>query len=284
MQGNDEEIEIDLKEIFGLLIHWLWLIILCGIVAGAVGFLVSKYVVTPEYESTTTVYIMSEKNNGNLTYSDMQMGTQLTKDYAQLIKSRSVLEAVIEAAGLSDSYSAFASRVSVSSVSDTRIIAIKVVDTNPAMAQYLADEIRVTACQHIEDVMDFQAVKTNDVANLPKSPSSPNVRRWSMLGALLGAFLCAMILVIRYLLDDTIKTEEDVEKYLGVSTLAMIPIQDSNNKKNKKGNSKEKDDDKIYDRATYDKMMKKNEVKRQETEIKGQTTVIKEQTTGKEIG
>ncbi len=226
MQNTNAEdvIEIDLQEIIMLLVHKLWLIVLCGIVTGVLGFAISKFAITPMYESTTKVYILSKQNNNSITYSDVQLGTQLTADYAQLIKGRDVLEQVLKTCGMTDGYAAFAERVTVQTLTNTRIIAITVEDEDPVMAQFIANEIRKVAAAHIKNVMDIQAVNVAEEANLPESPSSPNVMKWTAIGALLGAFLCAMIVVIRFLMDDTIKTSEDIEKYLGLSTLAMIPI------------------------------------------------------------
>lgn len=235
---NDDIVEIDLQELFGLLVHWLWLIVLCGVAAAAVGFAVSNFLITPKYESETRVYIINRQNENTLTYSDVQLGSQLTKDYAQLIKSRTVLEKVIETCGLTESYEELAARVAVEALSDTRIIAITVTDYEPAMAQYLANEIREVAAEHIKNVMDIEAVNVADEANLPKNPASPSVTKWTGLGFLFGVFLCAMILIIKYLMDDTIKTSDDVEKYMGLSTLAMIPVleePDKRKKRHKKG-------------------------------------------------
>ncbi len=238
MQNTDDMIEIDLQELFGLLLHWLWLIILCGILAGTAGYCLSKFVIVPQYESTTKVYILNKQDNSTITYSDMQLGTQLTKDYAQLIKSRDVLEKVIVTCGLTENYEDFSERVLVENITDTRIIAITVQDINPSMAQFIANEIRKVAAEHIKNVMDIQAVNVAEEANLPTEPASPSILKWTAIGILIGMFLCAMIVVVRFLLDDTIKTEEDIEKYLGLSTLAMIPIME--NTEGKKGKRRKK--------------------------------------------
>lgn len=231
---NEDIVEIDLQELFGLLVHWLWVIVICGIAAGAVGFAVSFFVLTPQYESTTKVYILN-KTADNLTYNDLQTGTQLTKDYTQLIKSREVLETVIATCGLDEKYDAFAKRVRVEALPDTRIIAITVTDESPAMAKLLASEICKVASEHIKNVMDLQAVNIAEEAYLPEGPSSPSVVKWTVVGALVGIFLSAMIIILRSLMDDTVKTSEDIEKYLELSTLAMIPvIEDADKKKGRK--------------------------------------------------
>ena len=238
MQNTDDVIEIDLKEIFGVLWNKAWLILLCGIIAGALGFCYSHFMITPQYQSTTKVYILSKQNEGNVTYTDLQMGTQLTKDYKVLITSRDVLENVIENCELDEKYKSLADRVTVENISDTRIIAITVEDPDPVMAQTLANEIRDVAADHIKDVMDIEAVNVAEEANLPENPSSPSVMKWTALGIMAGVCLCAGVILLRFLLDDTIKTSEDVERYLGLSTLAMIPIMEDEvaiAKKEKKG-------------------------------------------------
>ena len=223
---EDDEIEIDLGEVFFLLLSRVWFILICGILAGVAGYLISTFVITDLYQSTTKVYILNkDSGSGSLTTSDLQIGTQLTKDYVEMITSRSVLEKVIADNSLTDeTYGSLAKKTSVKTANDTRIISITVTDPSPLKAQYLADEIRKVAAERIEEVMNIEAVNTVDEANLPTSPSSPNVMKWAAIGFLLGAFACAGLIIVRYMLDDTIKTSEDVEKYLGMSTLGMIPV------------------------------------------------------------
>lgn len=235
---NDADvIEIDLMEIVGLLWHRAWLILLCMILGAAIGFGISKFVLTEQFESTTKVYILNKNDSSTITYSDVQLGSQLTKDYAELIKSRYVLEQVIEKCSLIETYKAFSERISVQIPSDTRIIAITVTDPLPANAQILANEIRKAAAEHITNVMDIQAVNVVDEANLPTEPASPSVLKWTAIAALLGAFLCAAVILVHFMLDDTVKTSDDVEKYLGLSTLGMIPIREDaeHGKKSRRG-------------------------------------------------
>ncbi len=223
-------VEIDLGEIAALLWHRAWMILLCAIFAGLIGFGISKFVITEQFESTTKVYILNKEGNETLTYSDVQLGSQLTKDYAELIMCRDVLEKVIENCTLTESYERFSQRVSVQTPTDTRIIAITVTDEDPVIAQFLANEIREVASDHIKNVMDIQAVNVVEKANLPNEPSSPNVGKWTAIGFLLGAFICAAVILVHFMLDDTIKTSDDVEKYLGLSTLGMIPVREDGEK------------------------------------------------------
>ena len=209
---NNDVVEIDLMEILGLMMHRLWLIILCAVAVAAAAFAVSKYVLTEEFQSTTRIYVLNRQNAETLTYSDVQLGTQLTRDFTQIIKSRYVLESVIDVCGLEDTSDSLASRISVDTQSDTRIITITVTDKDPAMAQYVANELREASAERIMSVMDIQAVNVVDEANLPTNPSAPNVGKWTVIGFLLGAFLCMAVVLVQFLLDDSIKTSEYIEK------------------------------------------------------------------------
>lgn len=231
-----DEIEIDLREVFLILLGKLWLIVLVGIFTAALAFGFSQFVLEPVYESTTQIYILNKQENNTVTYSDVQLGTQLTKDYAELIRSRYVLEEVMEELQLAQmnpglDYEAMLEKVTVTTPTDTRILAITVKDTDPVLAMEMANSIREAAAVHIKNVMDIEAVNVVDTANLPLEKSDPSVFKWTVIGGLIGMFLVTAIVMVWYLLDDTIKTSDDVEKYLGLSTLALIPLE-SREKKN----------------------------------------------------
>ena len=231
-----DEIEIDLWEICLVLIHNLALIISVGIMVALGAFLFTQLLVTPTYESTTKIYILNKQENASVTYSDIQLGTQLTKDYAELIQSRFVLEEVVQGMGLDLTYEQMKEKVSVTTPTDTRILVITVKDSDPVMAMKMANAIREAAAVHIMNVMDIQAVNVAETANMPMKKASPSVLKNTLIGGLLGVFLIIAVVLVRYLMDDTVKTPEDVEKYLQLSTLAVIPLNEgeSEGKKKKK--------------------------------------------------
>ncbi len=237
-KNNNDVIEIDLLEIMGLLLSRWLLIMLVGITTALIGFAISFFVIAPTYESTTKIYILNKNESQNVTYSDMQLGTQLTKDYSELINSRYVLEEVIQKLRLNLDYQGLKEKVSVSSPTDTRIVAITVTDKDPVEAMNIANAIRESASNHIGNVMDIDAVNVVESANMPTKKAGPSYLKWTVIAGMLGVLLvCAMIL-IKYLLDDTIKTSEDVERYLGLSTLAIIPVIETeadSKKKRKRG-------------------------------------------------
>ncbi len=227
MENHKENgaIEVDLLEIIHILFGRFWIILAMGVLAAVIGFVISGFVLAPQYESTTKIYILNKAENTTVTYSDVQMGTQLTKDYAELINSRYVLETVIEWLALPEmEYKDLLKKVSVNTPTDTRIVSITVTDVDPQQAQDIANCIREVAGAHIQNVMDIDAVNVVEEANLPTTKAGPSVIKWTAIGGILGIFLACAFILIHYLLDDTIKSPEDVERYLGLSTLALIPV------------------------------------------------------------
>lgn len=231
VKDNNDEVEIDLVEVFGVLLHKLPILLITAIICGAIGFLLSDFVVPEKFESTTKIYILNKESTGTVSYNDIQIGTQLTKDYSELIMSRDVIEAVISQLNLDDDYESLQKRISVETPTDTRIVSITVTDLDPAVAQKIADTIREVAAESITQIMDIKAVNLVERANLPTEKSSPSISKWSLIGAAIGFLLAAAIILLRYVLDDTIKTSDDVEKYLGLYTLALIPLDEQYSKK-----------------------------------------------------
>ena len=236
---KDDTVEINLWEIALYLFHWLWLLIVAGLVIAAIAFSYSAFILTPMYTSTTKVYILSKQGNDDkMTYSDTQLANNITKDFKEMIKSRTVVERVIQELNLNESYSSLSGRISVSNATDTRVVGISVKDPDPKKAQMLANSIRDVSAEHIREVMDLEAVNVVDEANLPTTPSEPSRKKYTLIGFLIGVVVCAAVLILRFYLDDSIKSSEDIEKYLGLSTLASIPVfeseEDSKKKKKKR--------------------------------------------------
>ncbi|MFV0527236.1 MAG: Wzz/FepE/Etk N-terminal domain-containing protein [Lachnospiraceae bacterium] len=233
---SKEEIEIDIGELLLALLSKAWLILISALLIALLTFIVNKWVLTPVYDSATRIYIMSKTQELSvLTASDIQVNTDLTADYQELIRSRTVLEKVIKQENLSLSYQALYSKISVNVPSETRIIEISVSDEEPKVAQSLANAVREVATEQILSVMDIQAVNVVDEAYLPTQPSTPEVRRNTMLAALAGALLSIAFIIIWRIKDDRIYSEDDVEKYLGVSVLGAIPVEEGSRISKKRG-------------------------------------------------
>lgn len=242
-QQNQDEIEIDLLELLRVLWSKIGYVILAALALGLLMVLVSKVLMKPQYESTTKMYVLSKQDSSNtVTSGDLQTSSLLTKDYAELIQSRQVVETVIAQLNLDLTYEQFLNKLTVTTQNDTRILSITVKDEDPYMASQIADAIRVAA-DHIQNVMNTEAVNVVDEANIPDEPVSPSIKKNGLIGAVAGAFIAIIVIIVVYLTNDTIQTSEDVERYLGVSTLGIIPIregQKKNKKKNKNGRGRKK--------------------------------------------
>lgn len=232
-QYNKDEMEIDLREILGALLDKIGVIILSGIAVALAAVIATMLFMTPQYESTTKMYVLSKQDNSMLTNSDLQTSTLLTKDYIEMIQSRTVTEGVIAKLDLDMTHEQLLGKMSVSAPTDTRVIAIKIKDADPYRAAKIANAVRDEAAEHIQQVMDIEAVNVVDEANIPASPVSPSVKKNGVLGGLLGVFAAAAVIIVIFIMNDTIKTEGDIERYLNISTLGTIPLVD-NEKKSKK--------------------------------------------------
>ncbi len=240
VNDDGDVIEIDILELFGVVLSKIWIVIISAIVLGVATYLVCTFLIIPKYESTTKIYVINRQNSESLTYSDLQSGTQLTKDYQELVTSRPVLEEVKAELGLDRDNDSFKKSITVSVPTDTRIVSITAEDTDPYMARAIADSVRTSAAEHIANVMNTEAVNVVEEANLPTEISSPKIIRNTVIGAVLGAFLAVVIIVIIYIMDDTIKNPDDVEKYLNLSVLGSIPVLDEDLVKNSTGKGKKK--------------------------------------------
>ena len=234
VNNDKEEDTIDLGAIFNLLLARIGWIILMGVLVGIVAFVITKFVIVPKYTTSTQILVINENKNaadsaGNaVNFSNIQSSTYLAKDYVYMITSKPVMQQVISELGLQDiSYSDLASQISVTTPDDTRILIISVTDENPVKAKQIADSVRENSIEHIQSVIGTDTVRSIDGdigAVVPTSQSSPNVKRDTILGVLLGIIIACAIIILRYILDDSIKTEEDVHNRIGLSVLVNMPF------------------------------------------------------------
>ena len=217
---NDYE-EIDLLEIIRLLWQKVWLLAIGFVVGAAVMFAGSKFLMTPQYTAESIVYIFSNGSVFNL--QDLQLGNQLTADFTIIAKTREVIESVIDELQLDTTYAKMSERITVTNPNSSHMLRISVKWESPEVAadicNTLSDELR----EQIADIMNTDRPSVVQRAVVPTKKSSPNTTRNTAIGALVGALLVAAVLIIRYLTDDTIKTEEDVMKYLQLNTVAAFP-------------------------------------------------------------
>lgn len=236
-EDRDEEMEIDLVEVFHLMLKRWWLILICGVTLAAFAFGYTKFFVTPQYQASSMIYVLSKTTSISSTL-DLQIGRQLTVDFETLATSRPVVEKVIEDLNLDATYESLVGTITVSNPEDTQILKLSVTNPDPKLACDISNAMAEATAERIAEVMLTDKPSTVEDAVIPKNPVSPNVKKNTLIGGLAGMFLVMAIILLNYLLDDRIKTEEDVWKYLELNTLASIPINKANDTEKQKKRKK----------------------------------------------
>ena len=219
---DDDEIEIDLLELFYALRHRWWAILLALVIGAGAAGVYTKKLIAPHYQSTSMVYVLS-KETTRASLADLQIGSQLTKDYSVIIKSRPVLQEVIDKQNLDLTTDELGEMITIDNPKDTRILSITVEDIEPMRAKAIVDEVTKSASNYIGDIMEMVPPKVIEDGVVAVKPSSPSVKKNAAVGGLGLAVLVCGLICLKTVLDDTIKSEEDIEKYLGLSVLAVIP-------------------------------------------------------------
>ena len=217
--------EIDVFHLFKILWKRKILIALVAIVAGALAFAYSAFIVKPEFTSTTRIYVVN-RNQGDkpgLTNQDLQAGSYLVKDYREIILSQDVLEKVTSDLKLDLSPKALASKIKVTVPVDTRIVSISVNDRVPEEASRIANSLREVAAEKIISITRVSDVTTLEEARPATAPSSPNIRRNTIIGLLGGtAFMVIAVLIVE-LVDTRVKRPEDIEDVMQIALLGVVP-------------------------------------------------------------
>ena len=222
---EQEKFEIDVFQLVKVLWKRKFLIVLTAIIAGLVAFAYSSFVIKPQYTSTTRIYVVNrnQADKPGLTNQDLQAGAYLVKDYREIILSQDVLAKVVADQKLTMDAKTLGKKVSVTVPADTRIVSISVRDGNPEEASRIANALREVAAQKIISVTRVSDVTTLEEARPATSPSSPNIRRNTMMATIAGVGFVTVIVLLVELLDDRVKRPEDIEEVMHLSLLGVIP-------------------------------------------------------------
>ena len=222
---ENQAVEIDVFAMLKTLWKRKFSIVLVALVFAIAAFGYSAFLAKKEYQSTSRIYVVSRQNQDNnaLTNSDLQAGAYLVKDYREIILSQNVLSQAIEELKLDMTPAELSKKISVSVPTDTRILSITAKDGDPKEAARIANGLRNVAAEKIISVTKVSDVTTLDEAEVPQSPSSPNIRRNVLLGFVAGAGLMVVLLVVVEVLDDRVKRPEDVEELMGLPLLGVVP-------------------------------------------------------------
>ena len=222
---ENQAVEIDVFAMLKTLWKRKFSIVLVALVFAIAAFGYSAFLAKKEYQSTSRIYVVSRQiqDNNALTNSDLQAGSYLVKDYREIILSQNVLSQAIEELKLDMTPAELSKKISVSVPTDTRILSITAKDGNPKEAARIANGLRNVAAEKIIAVTKVSDVTTLDEAEVPQSPSSPNIRRNVLLGFIAGAGLMVVLMVVVEVLDDRVKRPEDIEELMGLTLLGIVP-------------------------------------------------------------
>lgn len=228
MDNNGEVFEIDLIHIITLLFNKIWYIIITALVFGVACFGYSEFFIDPLYQSSALFYVNNKVSIGStsvsISGSDLSTSKTLVNTYVVILKTRNTLEAVIEKGGYNMSFGALNSRISAASVNETEVFKVTVTDTDPKRACSIANTIAEVFPDKVSEIISGSSAKIVDYAVVEPYKISPNVSKYALTGTFVGAAVACLIIIIKDLLDDTIKTDDFlISTYSDIPVLAGIP-------------------------------------------------------------
>lgn len=221
---DDEYDTIDLLEVFAVVRQHILVVILATVIAAVAGFSVSRFLLVPQYEASALMIVNTRQDTtANVTSDQINSATKLVSTYSIIIKSDTVLQQVINNLGLTLTYPELQDRVTVTSVDDTQVMQITVRSDNIEWARQVCEQITLIAPDVILESVEAGSVKLISQASANPDPVSPNVMRNTAVAAMLGLVLSLGVIILREMLDNRIKTEDDVRKYLDMPVIGVIP-------------------------------------------------------------
>lgn len=224
---NTDEMEIDLLEVLGEVWKHIGAVIIAALLCAIITLAFTIFFIRPKYQAGFTAFINNRSNSqeslDELNSADITAARNLTYTYAAIIKSRPVVEEALQRSNLSDKYGASGVSVSTSVETNTQLVNVTVLMTSPEEAYAVARAIAEVAQVAVAEIVEGSSMKIVSNAVMPTRQYSPNVRRNTMVGFLLGAVLAIIIIVLRLLLDNRVKSEQDLTRHFGISVIGTIP-------------------------------------------------------------
>ncbi|GKX31773.1 putative capsular polysaccharide biosynthesis protein YwqC [Vallitalea longa] len=221
---ENEYQEIDLKELIRVVIKKWWIIAIFLVIGTISTYLVTSYCMKPVYQAKTSLFIGKEKGNlGSISLGDLQLNSKLITDYREIAKSRLIADEVISNLDLQMDLKTFRSNLSISTVSDSRLFTVNVSHINPKLATDIANELAKTLVEKVSEIIEVQNIQVIDKALVPTSPIKPNKKLNVAIAGVLSIMLALFVIFLIEYFDNTVKSEEDVEKHLGLTVIGVIP-------------------------------------------------------------
>ncbi len=225
----NSSVELNFRELFAVIIHKLWLILLCAALAGAIAFGYTAKFVTPMYQASVMVYVNNTTSSDKvgISSSDITTSQKLVATYANIIKSESFLTKVVELVDHHITSAEIRASLTASSVGATEMFKVSISHADPQLAADIANAIAKIVPEEIPKIVEGSSARIVDYANAPTQPYSPSYSKNIILGACIGALAVIVVLVVQLLLDMHISDEEDIRKYSNAPVLGQIPHYDT---------------------------------------------------------
>lgn len=222
---EEQELEISLQEIIMSLWCKAWLIALCLVMGGGIGFGVSQYLIDPTYSSQVSMYVNNNKDRSDtvLNINDLNVSQKLVTTYIEILKSEVVLGEVIQQMALDYTPKELKEMISARSVNSTEILEVIVISKNPEEAAAIANKLAEVAPPQIIRVVQAGDVQLIDEAVINLKPVAPNAKLNTLIGAMIGTVLAAGVILVLAMLDISVKSEEDLSKRYDLPILGVIP-------------------------------------------------------------
>jgi capsular polysaccharide biosynthesis protein len=218
--------EIDLRDYIDVIRKRIKLLAVVPLIAVLVAAVAVFWLVTPVYTASTTLMVNKSQPTNQIVYSDLQANLLLVKTYREVARSRVVMDEVLRDLNLSLTAEALSHKVDVTQVGDTQVIRISVDDPDAVLASRIANSVGNVFQQKVVTIMQVDNVVTIDRAVPPNAPTKPNKALTLSVALVLGGMTGLGLIFLLEFLDNTMKTSADVEKYLGLPVLGMIPTMD----------------------------------------------------------
>ena len=240
-RGNEDD-EINIVELLYRLIEKWKIIALASLLGALIAAVYTFCFITPMYTATSKLYVVNTKDSA-INLSDLQIGNYLASDYTEVFSNWHVHEMVLQRLGLDYTYSQLAGMVSVKNPKDTRILYVSVVSDDPQEAKDMADTYAQVAREFIAVKMDTEQPNIFEEALLPSGPSSPNKSKNVIMGFMIGLILSCGMIVAQFLMDDRLRSADDIEKYVQLPTLGIMPKQTKSAQPRRAANKTRKEKD-----------------------------------------
>ena len=227
---ENEEIEIDLLQLWYAVRHRIWLVLLAGFIVADIAFAITKFLISPMYSSSSTMLVVTKETTLS-SLADLQLGSQLTNDYEILITSRPVLQQTIQELDLDMTYNSLREAITISNPNDSRMLIISTLQPDPELAKKVVDTLASISSEYIAEKMEVTAPKIIEEGEVPIMQSSPSLLRNTAIGGILGILAAVFLICVAVILNDSIQTEDDIERYLQLPVLAVVPDKSGSSRK-----------------------------------------------------